>query len=349
MIKKMYRAGVILAISLILAGTNQGEVKAAAPYESFTKTEEWEVLKETNKNRNSCGKEGLSIFSSLQKASHVRASEITKYYSHTRPDGSSCFSALNDKNIEYYAAGENIAAGQSTPQFVLNCWMNSPGHKANIMSESFSHLGAGYKSAAGSGYGKYWVQLFVGGCTTTNIAMDTTTVGTYKKGTSIDEMNRYLVITCDMHGVSYMPVSDKMCTGYNKSKTGEQTIAVTYHNLNTSFNVKVTSDSEEKEEDKSEEKTVKKPGKVTGLAIKRLSAKKAKLTWKKKSSDGYELYMKTGNGKYKKIKTIKNAKTTSYTIKKLKKGKKYTFKVRAYRLEGTKKVYGKFSVARKIS
>ena len=87
MIKKMYRAGVILAMSLILVGTNQREVKAAEPYESFTKTEEWEVLKETNKNRNSGGKEGLSTFSSIQKASHVRAGEIVDYFSHTRPDG----------------------------------------------------------------------------------------------------------------------------------------------------------------------------------------------------------------------------------------------------------------------
>ena len=94
---------------------------------------------------------------------------------------------------------------------------------------------------------------------------------------------------------------------------------------------------------------MKKPGKVTGLTVKSISAKKVKLTWKKKSSDGYEIYMKTNNGKYKKIKTIKSAKTTSYTVKKLKKGKKYTFKVRAYRLDGSKKVYGKFSAAKKIS
>ena len=245
MIKKMYRAGVILAMSMMLVGTNSGEVNAAEPYESFTKTEEWEVLKETNKNRNNAGKEGFSIFSSLQKASHIRADEIVDFFSHTRPDGSSCFSVLEDKKIVYYSAGENIAAGQSTPQVVLNSWMNSPGHKANIMSGSFSHLGAGYKSASGSGYGKYWVQLFVGGCTTTNIAMDTTAVQNYKQGTSIDEMNRYLVITCNLHGVSYMPITDKMCTGYNKSKNGEQTITVTYHNQKAVFTVKVGSDSED--------------------------------------------------------------------------------------------------------
>ena len=345
MIKKMYRAGVILAMSLILVGTNQREVKAAEPYESFTKTEEWEVLKETNKNRNSGGKEGLSTFSSIQKASHVRAGEIVDYFSHTRPDGTSCFTVLKSKKIKYYSAGENIAAGQGSPQAVLNSWMNSPGHKANIMNGNFSHLGAGYKEAPGTMYRKYWVQLFVGGCKTTNIEMDTTAVKSYTKGTTIDEMNRYLVVTCDLHGVSYMPVSDKMCKGYNRNKNGKQTITVKYHDLKTTFDVKVGSDSEDTEE----KKTVKKPGKVTGLTVKSITAKKAKLTWKKKSSDGYEIYMKTGNGKYKKIKTIKSAKTTSYTVKNLKKGKKYTFKVRAYRLDGTKKVYGKFSAAKKIS
>lgn len=347
MIKKKHQAWFLLTVSLLFACMNQGEVKAAKPYEDFTKNEEWEVLKETNKNRYNGGKEGLSVFVSLQKAAHTRADEIVKSFSHTRPDGKGCFSVLDEKEIVYYGAGENIAAGQSTPQIAVDSWMNSPGHRANIMSErlEYSHLGAGYKYNANSNYKKYWVQLFVGGCTTTDIAMDTTAVKTYKTGTTIAQMDRYLVVTCDLHGVSYMPLTDKMCTGYKKNETGKQTITVKYHNLTTSFQVQIKSDAENRQE----EKKITKPGKVTGLSVKSTSSTKAKLTWKKKSSDGYEIYMKTGNGKYKKIKTITSKKTTSYTVKNLKKGKKYTFKIRAYRLDGTKKIYGKFSTAKKIS
>lgn len=413
MIKKMYCGGLILAMSLMLVSNSQSVVKAAEPYETFTSTEEWEVLKETNKYRNDDGKEGFSTFSLIQEGAQIRADEIVDIFSHTRPDGSSCFTVVKEKGIKYTYTGENIAAGQRSPQAVLNSWMNSSGHKANIMSDNFSHLGAGYKLVPDDKYGKYWVQLFVGGCTTTNIAMDTSDVQTYAKETTIDQMNRYLVITCNLHDVSYMPITDKMCTGYNKSEIGEQTITVTYHDLTTTFNVMVTSEvedipddtptdkpsdtpadkpsdtpadkpgdnpgdgledmpgnnpgdepggvpndkpstpskdaSENVIEEKQDKKKVKKPGKVTKLTAKRVSAKKVKLTWNKKSSDGYEIYMKTGSGKYKKIKTIKNAKTTSYTVKKLKKGKKYTFKVRAYRLDGKKKIYGKFSATRKIS
>lgn len=342
MVKKVYRMGLVLTISLMLASGNRMDVKAAEPYEAFTQSEEWEVLKETNKRRYNGGKEGLSLFVSLQKAAHKRSTEIASHFSHTRPNGESCFSVLEDFKIPYSAAGENIAAGQSSPQAVVEAWMNSTGHRANIMSQycEYSHLGAGYKYSGDNTYKKYWVQLFVGGCTTTDIAMDTTAVKTYPKGTGIDAMNRYLVINCNDHGVSYMPLTEKMCTGYNSKKEGKQTITVKYHNLKTSFVVEIPSET-------GKEQKVKKPGKVTGLNVKKSSATKIKLTWKKKSSDGYEIYMKTGNGKYKKIKTIKNAKTTTYTVKKLKRGKKYTFKVRAYRLDGTGKVYGKFSAAKK--
>lgn len=343
MISKIHRAGIIAGLCITLAVASSGEAKAAEPYDAFTKTQEWEVLKETNKNRYKGGKEGLSIFASLQKAAHTRAKEITTSFSHTRPDGTSCFTVLQDMNISYRFAGENIAAGQGTPQSVVECWMDSTGHRANIMSEyyEYDHLGAGYAYNGGSAFKQYWVQLFTGGCTTTEIAMDTTALQTYQTGTTIAGMNRYLVITCDKHGVSYMPVTDEMCTGYNKNQAGEQTITVTYHNLQTTFPVQLQDGSKPKEE-------VKKPGKVIGLSVKKTTSTKARISWKEISADGYEIYMKTGNGKYKKLKTIQNAKTTTYTVKKLKKGKKYTFKVRAYRLDGKKKIYGKFSISKAV-
>ena len=84
--------------------------------------------------------------------------EVAKVFSHTRPNGSSCFTVLGEYGVSYRSAGENIASGQTTPAEVVNAWMNSEGHRANILGESFTSLGVGvYKN--GSSY--TWVQLFI--------------------------------------------------------------------------------------------------------------------------------------------------------------------------------------------
>ena len=64
---------------------------------------------------------------------------------------------MKDFGITYRAAGENIAKGQSTPQMVVNAWMNSSGHRANILNSSFTEIGVGYVSS-----GNYWTQMFIG-------------------------------------------------------------------------------------------------------------------------------------------------------------------------------------------
>ena len=92
----------------------------------------------------------------LAPGAAIRAQEITVYFSHTRPDGSSCFSAVRNPG----RVGENIAAGQRTPEEVVNTWMNSSGHRANILNANFRKLGVGYVYVPGSMYGHYWVQMF---------------------------------------------------------------------------------------------------------------------------------------------------------------------------------------------
>lgn len=93
----------------------------------------------------------------MQSAAQIRAREIVTDFSHTRPDGSECFTALQDVGAKYSGAGENIAYRQKTPQEVVNAWMNSPGHRANIMNGNFTTIGVGcYKS--GNTY--YWSQFF---------------------------------------------------------------------------------------------------------------------------------------------------------------------------------------------
>lgn len=106
-------------------------------------------------------KEGLSPLTldfKILAAAQVRAMECEQLFSHTRPDGSSFTTALTEQNVSYRRAGENIAWGQHTPQQVVSGWMNSEGHRANIMNPNFTKIGVGYyQNAKGT---NYWCQLF---------------------------------------------------------------------------------------------------------------------------------------------------------------------------------------------
>ena len=99
----------------------------------------------------------LQTNGAINEAAQVQVKEISTLFDHTRPDGTTCFTALDDAGIRYSTAGENIAVGYSTPEQVVNGWMNSEGHRANILNASFTTIGVGYDST-----GRYWVQLFVG-------------------------------------------------------------------------------------------------------------------------------------------------------------------------------------------
>lgn len=109
-----------------------------------------------NEQRAAYGLGPLTEDATLDSLASVRANEIVGTFDHTRPDGSSCFSVLN--GVNYMAAGENIASGQTSPEEVVNAWMNSEGHRANILSADFNKIGVGYLSQGV--YGTSWVQLF---------------------------------------------------------------------------------------------------------------------------------------------------------------------------------------------
>ena len=79
-----------------------------------------------------------------------------KYFSHTSPVYGAPFEMIKNFGISFRSAGENIAKGQSTPQAVVNAWMNSSGHRANILNVSYNKIGVGYVSD-----GKYWTQMFI--------------------------------------------------------------------------------------------------------------------------------------------------------------------------------------------
>lgn len=226
-----------LASALTLSCMTPVTVQAAKP--SSCSAQEWQVLRLTNEKRMANGLDAISTFGDLQSACDVRAKELTQLFSHDRPDGTQCFTALDGINAT--SMGENIAAGQTSASSVITAWWNSPGHKANMLGDSFDHMGVGYYKRANSSYTHYWVQMFVGGCTSEKITVNgASSTKSYKKGTTINQMKRYLKVTCDTHGISYLPLSEKMCSGYKATKTGTQTIKVNYKGLQTSFKAKIT-------------------------------------------------------------------------------------------------------------
>ena len=119
-----------------------------------------EVVRLVNIERTSRGLPALTMDTKLNAAAAERAAETITRFAHERPDGSSCFTILQEYGISYRTAAENIAGGQGTPAAVVNSWMNSEGHRANILNSSLRKIGVGY--ARGGQYGTYWVQLFTG-------------------------------------------------------------------------------------------------------------------------------------------------------------------------------------------
>ena len=119
-----------------------------------------EVVELVNAERAKEGLSPLSIDTNVQAAAMVRAKECEERFSHTRPDGTSFATALKEQNVSYKRAGENIAWGQRSPKEVMKAWMNSSGHRANIMNPNFTTIGVGYyENANGT---DYWCQLFTG-------------------------------------------------------------------------------------------------------------------------------------------------------------------------------------------
>ena len=121
------------------------------------------VLKLVNEERAKAGLKPLKMSEELRSIANLKARDMAEnnYFDHTSKTYGTPFQMLQDFGVHYSAAGENIAAGQQTPEEVMKSWMNSSGHRANILNANFDTLGVGvYK---GGSYGIYWTQLFTGG------------------------------------------------------------------------------------------------------------------------------------------------------------------------------------------
>ncbi len=117
-----------------------------------------QVVKLVNEERVKAGLNTVTLDTEIAATALIRAKEIEVSFSHTRPDGRSFGSVLTDNGIRFNGAGENIAWGQTSPEQVMEAWMNSEGHRANILNPNFTEIGVGhYQNANGR---NYWVQLF---------------------------------------------------------------------------------------------------------------------------------------------------------------------------------------------
>lgn len=120
---------------------------------------EKEVIRLVNEIRTSNGLGHLAADESLSRVARIKSQDMkdNNYFSHTSPVYGSPFDMMKQFGISYKTAAENIAMGYKTPQAVVDGWMNSSGHRANILNASFNTIGVGYVAA-----GNYWTQMFVG-------------------------------------------------------------------------------------------------------------------------------------------------------------------------------------------
>jgi len=124
-------------------------------------TEVQQVLDLVNAERAKAGLSPVTLNAELSRMATIKAEDMrdNHYFSHESPTYGSPFDMMSSFGIKYSYAGENIAAGQKTPDEVMKGWMNSPGHKANILNEHYTQIGIGV--AKGGSYGTYWVQSFL--------------------------------------------------------------------------------------------------------------------------------------------------------------------------------------------
>lgn len=136
-----------------------GQVLSIPTVDAAVLNYEKEVVRLVNEIRVKNGLKELTYDWELSRVARYKSQDMkdNRYFSHTSPTYGSPLQMIKNFGISYRSAGENIAKGYSTPQAVVNGWMNSSGHRANILNSSFTHIGVGYVAN-----GKYWTQMFVG-------------------------------------------------------------------------------------------------------------------------------------------------------------------------------------------
>ncbi|MED2973773.1 CAP domain-containing protein [Fictibacillus sp. B-59209] len=138
-----------------------GTVPPAAPpsgNQGYSQEMIQRVVELTNQERRKYGLSDLKWDPSLTNVAQVKANDMEKnnYFSHNSPTHGSPFELMDKMDIPYSSAGENIAVGQKSPEQVVNDWMNSEGHRKNILNPDYTHIGIGYTDNE-----DFWAQEFI--------------------------------------------------------------------------------------------------------------------------------------------------------------------------------------------
>ena len=136
-----------------------GQILQIPQLESTVSSYELEVIRLVNEIRQQNGLRPLAANWELSRVARYKSQDMRDngYFSHNSPTYGTPFQMLSAFGLSYRTAGENIAKGYASPQAVVNGWMNSSGHRANILNASYTQIGVGYVSG-----GNYWTQLFIG-------------------------------------------------------------------------------------------------------------------------------------------------------------------------------------------
>ncbi len=364
--KRIFSLIVVMALAVGLVGIIPAS--AADTYDITIKSEEkynmaYDVLRLVNKERKARGYSELVMDKKLLASAMLRASEQRISMGHIRPDGSECFTAFDWTS----AAAENVAYGYTTANDVMNGWMNSSGHRANILG-GYTKIGIGCVYVDGT---YYWSQLFSGGTATrlTQPSDKTLTLSTKING---DFKSKY--IPSSTPAISKITSTSKTATltwsrvtkanGYRIYKYDEA--SKSYKKLTTITKSTTTAYTDKSvkpgETPKYKIRAYRKVGAVTGWtaysAAKSISIKPAKVTisgksaannairlrWKKIDCAGYKVYkLNNSTGKYVCAATVSSS-ATDKRITGLSRKTTYKFKIRAYyRKSNGSLVYGPYS------
>jgi uncharacterized protein YkwD len=149
MSRKRFMRHIIISILLLFVGM------AHADFES-------EVIELVNIEREARSLHPLSYNEELTLAGRLHSQDMgdQNYFDHTSLDGREFYERIADAGYDYQISGENIAAGYPTPEAVVDAWMSSDGHRANILDPNYCDIGVGYAAVAGSDFYHYWTQDF---------------------------------------------------------------------------------------------------------------------------------------------------------------------------------------------
>ena len=161
-VKYQVGTGEIIAANPQISNPNliyPGQVLTIPQTDSKVSAYEAEVIRLVNEIRKENGLQPLTANWELSRVARYKSQDMKDkgYFSHTSPTYGSPYQMIRAFGLSFRAAGENIAKGYSTPQAVVNGWMNSSGHRANILNASYKQIGVGYVAQ-----GNYWTQMFIG-------------------------------------------------------------------------------------------------------------------------------------------------------------------------------------------